>query len=37
VNPNQRKEMDAESLKDILGGIAIGCMLIASLFLAFVL
>jgi hypothetical protein len=37
VNPNQRKEMDAESLKDILGGIAIGCMLIIGLFLAFVL
>ena len=29
--------MDAESLKDILGGIVIGCMLIVSLCLAFVL
>jgi len=37
MNPNQRKEMDAESLKDILGGIAIGCMLIIGLCLAFVL
>jgi hypothetical protein len=29
--------MDAESIKDVLGGIAIGCMLIAGLCLAFVL
>jgi hypothetical protein len=29
--------MDAESLKDILGGIAIGCMLIVGLCLVFVL
>jgi len=29
--------MDAESIKDILGGIAIGCMLIAAMCLAFVL
>jgi hypothetical protein len=29
--------MDAESIKDVLGGIAIGCMLIVGLCLAFVL
>jgi len=29
--------MDAESIKDVLGGIAIGCMLITGLCLAFVL
>jgi hypothetical protein len=29
--------MDAESIKDVLGGVAIGCMLIAGLCLAFVL
>jgi len=29
--------MDAESLKDILGGIVIGCMLIVGLCLVFVL
>ena len=32
------KEMaNAESIKDVLGGIAIGCMLIAAMCLAFVL
>jgi|DEB0MinimDraft_4_1074332.scaffolds.fasta_scaffold01428_4 hypothetical protein len=29
--------MDAESIKDVLGGIVIGCMLIVGLCLAFVL
>mgnify|MGYP003645892439 CR=1 FL=1 len=29
--------MDTESIKDILGGIAIGCMLIVGLCLAFVI
>jgi len=29
--------MDAESIKDVLGGIVIGCMLIAGMCLAFVL
>ena len=29
--------MDAESIKDVLGGIVLGCMLIVGLCLAFVL